>query len=67
MIREQIQQAIRDTGLTQREVSRATGINETLLSRFNHGLREMSYKSIDQLLDRLGFEIVVRRKTRKDG
>ena len=68
MIRERIQEAIRDTGLTQREVSRATGVDETMLSRFNHGLREMSFKSIDQLLDRLGLEIVIRpRRERKDG
>ena len=69
MIRERIQAAIRDTGLSQREVSRATGIHETLLSKFNRGLREMSFISIDQLLDRLGLEIVIRprRNTRKDG
>jgi transcriptional regulator with XRE-family HTH domain len=67
MIRERIQEAIRDTGLTQREVSRATGIDETMLSKFNHGLREMSFQSIDQLLDRLGLEIVIRPRhnTRK--
>jgi transcriptional regulator with XRE-family HTH domain len=60
MIRERILDAIRGTGLTQREVSRATGVDETLLSRFNRGQREMSFKSIDQLLDALGLEIVVR-------
>jgi transcriptional regulator with XRE-family HTH domain len=67
MIRERIQEAIRDTGLTQREVSRATGVDETMLSRFNHGLREMSFKSIDQLLDRLGLEIVIRPRREREG
>jgi transcriptional regulator with XRE-family HTH domain len=67
MIRERIQEAIRDTGLTQREVSRAIGINETMLSKFNHGLREMSFKSIDQLLDRLGLEIVNRPRRAREG
>jgi transcriptional regulator with XRE-family HTH domain len=64
MIRERIQDAIRNSGLTQREMARVTGIDETLLSRFNRGLREMSYKTIDQLLDRLDLEIVVRRRTK---
>jgi transcriptional regulator with XRE-family HTH domain len=67
MIRERIQEAIRDTGLTQRELSRATGVDETMLSRFNHGLREMSFKSIDQLLDRLGLEIVIRPRREMEG
>ena len=67
MIRVVIQGAVRDTGLSQREVSRATGIDETMLSRFNHGLREMSFKSIDQLLDRLGLEIVIRPRREREG
>jgi transcriptional regulator with XRE-family HTH domain len=60
MIRERIQDAIRDTGLSQREVSRVTGIDETLLSRFNRGLREMSFETIDRLMNALGLEIVIR-------
>ena len=64
MIREQLQAAIRDTGLSQREVSRVTGIDETLLSRFNRGLREMSFKSIDQLMDGLGLEVVIRPRAK---
>jgi transcriptional regulator with XRE-family HTH domain len=62
MLYERIQEALKATGLSQREVSRVTGINESVLSKFNRGLREMSFKSIDQLLDRLGFEIVIRRR-----
>jgi transcriptional regulator with XRE-family HTH domain len=69
MIRERLQEAIRGTGLTQREVSRVTGIDEGLISRFVRGQREMSFKTIDQLLDALGLEIVIRprRPPRKDG
>jgi transcriptional regulator with XRE-family HTH domain len=62
MIRDQILQAMRDSGLTQREVSRVTGLDETMLSRFNRGQREMTFKSIDQLCERLGLELVIRRR-----
>jgi transcriptional regulator with XRE-family HTH domain len=67
MIREQIQQAVRETGLSQREVSRVTGLDETMLSRFNRGQRELTFQSIDRLLDRLGLEITIqpRRSTTK--
>jgi transcriptional regulator with XRE-family HTH domain len=68
MIGERLIQAIRDTGLNQREVSRVTGVDETSISRFMRGHREMSFKTIDQLLDALGLEIVIRRRReRKDG
>jgi transcriptional regulator with XRE-family HTH domain len=69
MIRERLQEAIRGTGLTQREVSRIARIDEGLISRFVRGHREMSFKTIDQLLDALGLEIVVRprRPPRMDG
>jgi transcriptional regulator with XRE-family HTH domain len=63
MLYEQIKQAMKDTGLSQREVARKAGIDETMLSRFNNGLREMSFRSIDQLLDRLGLEIVIRPRS----
>jgi transcriptional regulator with XRE-family HTH domain len=69
MIAERLTQAIRDTGLTQREVSRATGVDETLVSRFMRGLREPSFATLDRLLDALELEVVVRprRGARKDG
>jgi transcriptional regulator with XRE-family HTH domain len=63
MLYEQIKQAMKDTGLSQREMARKAGIDETMLSRFNHGLREMSFRSIDQLLDRLGLEVVIRPRS----
>jgi transcriptional regulator with XRE-family HTH domain len=69
MIRERLEDVIRDTGLSQREFARATGIDETVLSRFVRGERELRFRAIDQLLDALGLEIVIRprRHSRKDG
>jgi transcriptional regulator with XRE-family HTH domain len=69
MIGERLIQAIRDTGLSQREVSRIAGVDETLVSRFMRGQREPCFKTLDQLLDALGLEVVVRprRPARKDG
>jgi transcriptional regulator with XRE-family HTH domain len=68
MIRERIQEAVQATGLSQREIARATGLSESGLSRFNRGLRSMSLAALDQLLARLGLEIVIRprRNSRKD-
>jgi transcriptional regulator with XRE-family HTH domain len=69
MIRERIQDAIRSTGLSQREVARIAGVDETLISWFVRGQREMTFKTIDQLMAGLGLEIVIRhrRHSRKDG
>jgi transcriptional regulator with XRE-family HTH domain len=65
MIGERLIQAVRDTGLSQREVSRVTGVDETLISRFMRGLRQPNFETIDQLLDALGLEIVVRPRRRE--
>jgi transcriptional regulator with XRE-family HTH domain len=65
MIRERIVEAVRASGLSQREIARTTGINEGQLSRFNRGLRTMSLRSLDQLLERLNLEIII-VKTRKE-
>jgi transcriptional regulator with XRE-family HTH domain len=69
MIRERLEDVIRDTGLSQREFARATGIDETVLSRFVRGERELRFRAIDQLLDALGLEIIIRprRHSREDG
>jgi transcriptional regulator with XRE-family HTH domain len=69
MIGERLIQAIRDTGLPQREVSRIAGVDETLVSRFMRGLRQPNFETIDKILDALGLEIVIRprRHSRKDG
>jgi transcriptional regulator with XRE-family HTH domain len=68
MIHECLIRAIRDTGLSQREVARVTGVDETLVSRFMRGLRQPSFETIDRLMDGLGLEVVVRpRSTTKGG
>jgi transcriptional regulator with XRE-family HTH domain len=69
MIRERLEDVIRDTRLSQREFARLTGIDETVLSRFVRGERELRFRAIDQLLDALGLEIVIRPRgySRKDG
>jgi transcriptional regulator with XRE-family HTH domain len=67
MIHECLIRAIRDTGLSQREVSRVTGVDETLVSRFLRGLRQPNFETIDKILDALGLEIVVRPRRRGKG
>ena len=68
MIAERLQQAIRTGRLPQRELAHATRLDEGMISRLMHGTRTASFKTIDQILDALGLEIVIRpRQTRKDG
>jgi transcriptional regulator with XRE-family HTH domain len=69
MLGECLIQAIRDTGLPQREVARLAGVDEGLVSRFLRGLRQPNFETIDKILDALGLEVVVqpRRPSRKDG
>jgi transcriptional regulator with XRE-family HTH domain len=67
MIGECLIQAIRDTGLSQREVSRVTGVDETLVSRFMRGLRQPNFETLDRLLDGLRLEVVVRPRRRGKG
>jgi transcriptional regulator with XRE-family HTH domain len=68
MIGECLIRAIRDTGLSQREISRLANVDEGLVSRFLRGLRQPNFETIDKILDALGLEIVVRPLSkRKDG
>ena len=67
MIGECLIQAIRDTGLSQREVSRIAGVDETLISRFVRGQRQPNFETIDRILDGLGLEVVVRPRRRGKG
>jgi transcriptional regulator with XRE-family HTH domain len=67
MIGECLIQAIRDTGLSQREVSRIAGVDETLISRFVRGQRQPNFETIDRILDGLGLEVVVRPRSKRKG
>jgi predicted transcriptional regulator len=62
---EQLRRTILDCGRSRYEISQETGIAESMLSRFIHGERGLSLKSIDVLMKFLALEIRPHRK-RKD-
>ncbi len=58
LLSDQIRGAIRETSVTPAELSRATGVAESSLSRFLAGRRGLSLRSIDRLCQILGLQIV---------
>ncbi len=65
MIGEQLRRAIREGELSQAELARATGLSEGQISHFLKGDRGLSLESIDNVLDVLELEIVIRPRKRK--
>jgi hypothetical protein len=66
MITEQLQEAIRNSGVTRYRISQGTGIDQATLCHFMQGRSSLSFASADKILDVLGLEIVIRpRRARK--
>jgi hypothetical protein len=64
---EQLQEAIRGSGVSRYAIAQTTGLSQALLCRFLQGTRGLSLGTIDKLMDALGLEIVIRpRHKRKD-
>lgn len=64
---KQLRAALKECGQTRYAVSKATGISQPTLSRFADGSRGLPLKTIDQLVEYLGLELVARRKASKKG
>ena len=64
--RDQLRQAIRDSGQKQLGISRATGIDQATLSKFLSGSRGLSVNSIEKLVEHLGLELHPRTLAAKD-
>jgi hypothetical protein len=66
MITEQIQEAIRKSGVTRYAISKATGIGQDHLCHFLKEECSLSFASADKILDALNLEVVILlRKPRK--
>ena len=67
MITEQLQEAIRRSGVTRYAISKATGIGQDHLCHFLKGESSMSLATVDKVLGALELEVVIRPKhtTRK--
>jgi len=66
-ISEQVRQAIRDADCTRYAISKATGIDQAVLSKFLSGERGMSLDSLDKLAAFLKLDITVRKSRRAKG
>ena len=64
--RDQLRQAIRDSGQSQLGISRATGVQQAILSKFLSGSRGLSITSIEKLVEHLGLELHPRILAAKD-
>lgn len=56
--------AIENSGLTRYEIAKATGIEQSALSRFMSGERGLTTASLDRLAPLLGLEIVAKSRKR---
>lgn len=54
---EVLRQAIQDSGMSQNELARLTGVEQASISRFTRGERDLSLGSVDRLLPILGLEL----------
>jgi transcriptional regulator with XRE-family HTH domain len=63
-LREEIKGVMSEHGVTAYAVSGKTGLDTGLLSRFFSGKSALSVKSLDILLNHLGYELSIRRKRR---
>ena len=55
--RDQLRQAIHDSGQSQLGISRATGVGQAILSKFLSGTRGLSVASIDKLVEHFALEL----------
>jgi plasmid maintenance system antidote protein VapI len=63
----QLRQAIDDSGLTRYAIAKATGIDESALSKFYNGQRGINTNTLDKLGECLGLRIVMGEKPEKKG
>lgn len=62
---DEIREAMTSKGVNAAWLSRESGINEGLLSRYFKGKSALSVKSLDALLDTLGYELTIRKKRKR--
>jgi hypothetical protein len=62
---DQLRRAVRESGVSRYQISKETGINQSVLCRFVAETAGMSLDAVDKLMDALGLEIRPRRRGRK--
>ena len=62
-----VRQAIDDSGESRYAIAKATGIDESALSKFYNGHRGINTDTLDRIGDHLGLRIVMDPKPMKKG
>ncbi len=58
LLSDQLRQAVRDSGLSRYAICKATGIDQSTMSKFLAGRVGLGLESIDRLADFLGLKLV---------
>jgi transcriptional regulator with XRE-family HTH domain len=58
--------AIKSSGQSRYQIAKATGVAESVLSRFMSGERGLSIETAERIAAHLGLEVVLRRRKRKE-
>jgi plasmid maintenance system antidote protein VapI len=61
-VTETLRRAISDAGVSRYAIAKATGIEQSALSRFIHGERGLDGTSIDKLAEYFGLELQAAKK-----
>ncbi len=64
---DQLRQAIEQSGQSRYAISKETGIDESVLSKFVRGLRGMSLDSVDALAEHLGLRLTTDDEPQRKG
>ena len=64
VVSDQLRQAIRDSGLSLLGIAEASGVDDSALSRFMRGKRDLTTRSVDKLCRYLNLEL---RKSKQKG
>ncbi len=63
--RDQLRNAIRQSGLSCYRIAKETGIQQAQLSRFMSGERGLSIEGIEAICDLIGLQLVMRDKPKR--
>lgn len=62
MLVDEIKRIVDDAGLTLYEIERDAGVSRAMLSRYFNGKVAMSIKTLDKLLEYLGYELTLKKR-----
>lgn len=62
MLADEIKRIVDDAGLTLYELERDADVSRAMLSRYFNGKVAMSIKTLDKLLEYLGYELTLKKR-----